>query len=35
MVIFMSIATRYLGKPLDMNHMLAFSEASQHMNQVS
>lgn len=31
----MSISTRYLGKTLDMNHMLSFSEESQHMNQVT
>lgn len=31
----MSISTRYLGKTLDMNRMLAFSEESQHMNQVT
>lgn len=31
----MSISTRHLGKPLDMNHMLAFSEGSQHMNHVT
>ena len=30
----MTISTRYLGKTLDMNHMLAFFNCSQHMNQV-
>ena len=30
----MSISTRYLGKPLDVNHMLAFPEDSQHANKL-
>lgn len=33
--IFMSTSTRYLGKALDMNHMLAFSDDSQRINQVT